>query len=329
MPPKSAKSGTKQPASSQKRNWKDHKATPKQPLPVPERLKRLFTSLCAQIDGGHFSNAVKTCDKILRLDPKDTDARQTKLFLLLQTEQYNAALSLIDEDEDPSHYAYEKAYTLYRLQRESDARDVVETIKKEKGEDDRGIVHLEAQLNYREGSYQAAVDLYNELLDTAEPNTEEHSDILTNLQAAQQHLDFINTGFLRALDALPSSITSTLETAPPPVPPQSAATAAALSAATATEAHTQPAKAPKKPRKSRVPPGVIPGVTPPPDPERWVKKSERSTFGQGRKRKGQGGAGGGATQGSAVDSTPVQQPHQQGSTSHAKSGGGGKGKKRK
>ena len=39
------------------------KAGPKQPLTLPERLKRLFTSLCAQIDGGHFPNAIKTCDK--------------------------------------------------------------------------------------------------------------------------------------------------------------------------------------------------------------------------------------------------------------------------
>jgi len=79
-------------------------------LSIQERLKRLFTSLCAQIDGGHFNNAVKTCDKILRLDPKDADARQTKLFLLLQTEQYSAALSLIDSDDDRSHHAYERAY---------------------------------------------------------------------------------------------------------------------------------------------------------------------------------------------------------------------------
>jgi signal recognition particle subunit SRP72 len=47
-------------------------------------------------------------------------------------------------------------------------------------------------------------------------------------------------------------------------------------------------------RARRVPEGVVPGVTPPPDPERWLKKSERSTFQQARgKRKG----GGGATQG--------------------------------
>lgn len=39
------------------------RTTPKQPLPVADRLKRLFTSLCAQIDGGYFANAIKTCDK--------------------------------------------------------------------------------------------------------------------------------------------------------------------------------------------------------------------------------------------------------------------------
>jgi signal recognition particle subunit SRP72 len=57
---------------------------------------------------------------------------------------------------------------------------------------------------------------------------------------------------------------------------------------------------------SRVPKGVVPGVNVP-DPERWLKKSERSTYGQGKRRKGP--AGGGATQGSvesAAASAPVK-----------------------
>ncbi|KAF4620259.1 hypothetical protein D9613_001069 [Agrocybe pediades] len=304
--------------ATHKPNWKDHKSTPKQPLSTQERLKRLFTSLCAQIDGGHFSNAVKTCDKILRLDPKDPDARQTKLFLLLQTEQYNAALTLIDSDEEPNHHAYERAYSLYRLQRESDARDVLEEIKKEKGEDDRGIILTALLQSYREGSYETAFELYNQLLDTAEPDSEEHSDILTNLQAAQKHLDFINAGYLHALDALPTSVTSTLETAPPPVQ-QSTTAAIASASASATSPAEETKTKPKKIRMSRVPAGVIPGVTPPPDPERWLKKSERSTFGQGRRRKG---AGGGATQGSAtVESAPPQ--------GASNKGGAGKSKKKK
>lgn len=136
-----------------------YKPKTKAPLSTTDRSQRLFTSLCAQIDGGHFRNAVKTCDKsmlcfqvgchsltrisVLSLDSSDKDALQAKIYLLLQTERYAEALSLLDTRG--SLDIYERAYTLYRLQRENEARDVLEKVK-EKGEDDRGTVHLEAQL---------------------------------------------------------------------------------------------------------------------------------------------------------------------------------------
>jgi signal recognition particle subunit SRP72 len=145
-------------------------------------------------------------------------------------------------------------------------------------------------------------------------DSEEYSDVLTNLQAAQKHLDFINTGFRHVLDALPTSLATTIESNPPPV--QSAHPITALSKAPPTVPIVQ---AEKKVRKSRVPKGVIPGVTPPPDPERWLKKSERSTFGQGKRRRGPGG-GGGATQGSAAFDSPSSAPSKS---------SGSKGKKRK
>lgn len=293
---------------------------------------------------------------VLRLDPKDADARQTKLFLLLQTEQYSAALSLIDSDDDHAHHAYERAYSLYRLSHESEARDVLKSIKADQNtENSRGLVHLEAQLACRSHrGYVGRMLMFlfvrliakdhtmSHLICTTNcsilPNrwvaithiyaclivfkdSEEQSDILTNLQASQSHLDFINTGFLRALDSLPSSITSTLETAPPPhllsmaVPQTSDSTTVNAS----TGLNSRPV--PKKVRMSRVPAGVIPGVTPAPDPERWLKKSERSTYGQGKKRKGPGG--GGATQGSASVDSPVT------TISHPSKTGGGKGKKKR
>ncbi|TFK68455.1 hypothetical protein BDN72DRAFT_898087 [Pluteus cervinus] len=299
-------------------------AKKKQPLTVPERLKRLFTSLCAQIDGGHFTNAIKTCDKILRLEPSDVDARKTKLFLLLQTEDYAAALALIDGDQ--SLYAFERAYSLYRLHHETEAKDILALIKAEKG-DDRGVVHLEAQMSYRFGAYQDALDLYNDLLDTAEPHTEEHSDIITNLQATQQHLDFINNDYLRAIDSLPSSFTANIESLPPPIVPAVAInTGASFVTASANKTKETPSNPPvKKVRTRRVPAGVVPGVTPPPDPERWLKKSERSTFNQGKRRKGFGG--GGATQGSAAVDVPLTSSG--GGAPHSAKSSGGKSKKKK
>lgn len=81
--------------------------------------------------------------QVLRLDPADKDALQTKLFLLLQTEQYSAALTLADSAEHA--FEFERAYSLYRLHREHEAAAVLKEIKSTAGPS-RGVNHLEAQL---------------------------------------------------------------------------------------------------------------------------------------------------------------------------------------
>lgn len=132
------------------------------------------------------------------------------------------------------------------------------------------------------------------------------------MNAAQAHLDFLTTGYLHALDALPSSVINGLEAAPPPAPPGGNVAIPSVTVPPPDSTAT-PGRPERKVRMSRVPKGVVPGVTPPPDPERWLKKSERSTFGQGSGRRRR--AGGGATQGSAVE--------------NPKSGGGAKQQKKK
>lgn len=63
MPPRPV--SNRAPAQKQTKSRVKKAPANKKPLSVNERLKRLFTSLCAQIDGGHFKNAIKTCDKSL------------------------------------------------------------------------------------------------------------------------------------------------------------------------------------------------------------------------------------------------------------------------
>jgi len=146
---------------------------------------------------------------------------------------------------------------------------------------------------------------------------------LTNLQASQKHLDFINTDYLRVLDGLSSNVTGSLEHAPLPVPPGSSygTSSGAAPAANKPEVVGGKSVPARKVRARRVPKGVVPGVTPPPDPERWLKKSERSTFQQARgKRKG----GGGATQG-VVESVGGSAA----TGGHGRGGAHGRGKKKK
>lgn len=82
---------------------------------------------------------------VLRLSPGDADVIQSKLFLLLQTSQYATALKFIEEMKRSSELQFERAYVLYRLQKEQEATALVGELKG-KSENERGLLHLEAQL---------------------------------------------------------------------------------------------------------------------------------------------------------------------------------------
>lgn len=270
-------------------------------------MRRHFTSLCAQIDAGYPKNAIKTSNRILRILPNDVDTIRTKIFLLLQMDQYKEALSLVESSQDLLG-DFSKAYVLYRLHREGEAASLLSDYFQKDGAADRGALHLDAQVKYRTGDYEGARTVYEQLLDTCPLDTEEHSDILTNIAAAQVHIDFFTKDYLKAVHSLPSL--SSLESAPPP------STITHIHLPSQTSAINQPMApvAPRPPRKSRIPKHVVLGVTPMPDPERWLKKRERTKV-EGRRRGKKEGMGAGATQGVAIPE----------SRSERTSGGGGGG----
>lgn len=137
-------------------------------------------------------------------------------------------------------------------------------------------------------------------LTASRQNSDEQADSLTNLTASQTHLEFLQAGFLRSLHSLPQNLSNSLEDAPPPVLVSSHPVIAAVSTQQQGQSH---GSVKKKVRASRVPKGVVPGVTPP-DPERWLKKSERTNIHHHGGRRRKGATGGGATQGSLVEGGP-------------------------
>ncbi|KAG8980163.1 hypothetical protein FRB94_011313 [Tulasnella sp. JGI-2019a] len=301
MPPKPT-SESSTPTGAKKHQNQNQKAvpTPKPPKAVAEQLKRHFNSLCAQIDGGYFKNAIKTCNKILRLDPHDKEALAAKLFLLIQTDQGESALKVVEEDKasEPAHQ-FEKAYILYWLRKESEALGVLNEM--DGGESSRALMHLGAQIKYRQADYEGAREIYNSLLDSCPEDTEEHADLVTNLNATQAHLDFFQSGYAAALNTLEISVAALEDAGAPHIPGPSTSAISALPTAATVAAQQQQ----KAPRKARIPKHVIPGLTPMPDPERWLKKRERTSHrmevGHGRGsrkgKKGKEGMGAGSTQG--------------------------------
>jgi hypothetical protein len=151
--------------------------TPKPARPLAGRIHHLHRSLVDQINAGHLTNGIKTCQKILSLLSSGTEvpdeikidingesitsskqeiktnALQTLLFLLLQTDQYDLALETIESASQSDKLDFEKAYCLYRLHEEEKARELVEKLRATEGgsvgleqESARRLAHLEAQV---------------------------------------------------------------------------------------------------------------------------------------------------------------------------------------
>jgi signal recognition particle subunit SRP72 len=80
---------------------------------------------------------------VIHLDPKDSVALQTKLFLLLRTAKYQEALDLSTPSSNSNAFDFESAYALYRLQREAEAASLLDETE---DTDDRGMMFLHAQI---------------------------------------------------------------------------------------------------------------------------------------------------------------------------------------
>lgn len=88
---------------------------------------------------------------VLRLTPDDADVLQTKLFLLLQTDQYSRSFEIVESmssgaGSSKSSTDLEKAYLLYRLHKEKEAKAIVDKVKEAGDVPSGGFDHLEAQL---------------------------------------------------------------------------------------------------------------------------------------------------------------------------------------
>lgn len=95
----------------------------------------------------HFS----VTSPVLLLEPNDPEALQTKLALLLHTDQHASALALSEtliqgEQQATFSLLFGKAYALYRLNREPEAHDVVLDIKPMGEYEERGVMHMKAQI---------------------------------------------------------------------------------------------------------------------------------------------------------------------------------------
>ncbi|WWC69534.1 uncharacterized protein I206_103476 [Kwoniella pini CBS 10737] len=303
-------SSTKTATTGSKRTF-----TPRPPRSIEERLPKLYRALTDQVDDGYYANAIRTCKKILSLDPASQAAYQTLLFLHLQTDDYNSALSLLDTPpKDAETLEFERAYCLYRLHREKEALGLIS------GKDGRKVNHLEAQIRYRLGEYQKAQEIYDDLLADVGSSSSEHSDILTNLNATSSHHTFATSTYRSHLPSTSNDLESNVPSLPTGWSSGGLAKVVEKKTAAAKPSIEKKVAGEKK-RKHKLPKGAVEGKNVNQDPERWLPLRQRASYiaAQHKKKGGKESMGTGFTQGSTA----------QASGNSGGGGGGNKGKKGK
>lgn len=120
-----------------------HALCPGRRRPFPERSQDVQQECVCCMQSEVWPNSAHHHVAVLRIRAGDQDALQAKLYLLLQTEQYAEALTLVDSLSNGSEHDFEKAYSFYKTNEKGKASDLLAAIG---NEEHRGALHLQAQL---------------------------------------------------------------------------------------------------------------------------------------------------------------------------------------
>ena len=136
--------------------------------------EQLFKQLEEQLEEKEYVSASKTCESILAQKSDDKEALLCKLVCLLHTSKFEEAESLLDSDLKgfKDELVYERAYLYYRTARLDEAaallngkRNILNDEEVGKLESFNNVkeVVLLAQIFYRAGKFDDAIDIYRKL----------------------------------------------------------------------------------------------------------------------------------------------------------------------
>ncbi|KAK9247953.1 hypothetical protein V1506DRAFT_530278 [Lipomyces tetrasporus] len=152
-------------------------------------LQELLEKLTVHALNDEHTFVLDLANKLLRQDPTDIKAKKAKVVALIKLDQYSEALKVFGDDElKPNELALERAYCLYRLGKLELANDLI-VVAIEKGEssvvEQRGLLHLKAQIAYRLEKFADAEETYDELSRGPYLVEGEDHDVLVNVLAIQ------------------------------------------------------------------------------------------------------------------------------------------------
>ncbi|KAJ4461353.1 putative Signal recognition particle subunit SRP72 [Paratrimastix pyriformis] len=156
-----------------------------------ELVQQNFASLETALSEEDYEVALTICDRILAEIPNDPDAVNCKAKCLVKDGKFADTLAFI-ETLPAGSFLFEKAYSLYRLQRTPEALTTLQAIPA--AEKSNSVLHLEAQLAYRSQKYDQAVSIYESLFEKDPKNAELQANLLSAIALSNRPQD--STRFL-------------------------------------------------------------------------------------------------------------------------------------
>ena len=153
----------------------------------PADTSALYIELSKLEKSQDYDKALKICNKILNVAPKDETAFHCKMVCLMQTGKFDDALKqILDTHFTDLDLTFEHAYCLYRLNKPEES---LEILKASNSKSDK-VKELRAQIYYRLEKYDESYDLYRDLMKNSSDDFEQER--LTNLQAAAVFVEKAN-----------------------------------------------------------------------------------------------------------------------------------------
>ncbi|CAG0902779.1 unnamed protein product [Darwinula stevensoni] len=157
----------------------------KEAAPSDAETQALYGELNKQVKNGELEKVIKTANKILQNHQDEEKAFICKVVAMLQLGKFQDALSQLTNTrykKFEKNLVFEKAYCLYRLNRNSEALNVI----REGPEGDMHLKELNAQIMYRLERYQDCFELYKDIIKNTIDDYQDERE--TNLAAVFTNL---------------------------------------------------------------------------------------------------------------------------------------------
>eukprot|EP00937_MAST-01D_sp_MAST-1D-sp2_P001956 g1956.t1 len=148
--------------------------------------QKLYKELRKFVRRENHAKALNVCTQLRKKLPNDDEPVRCHCVCLLNNDKFqqaydvaHKALGPAGSSRDPASFLLlERAYCLYRLQKLTQALKLLNTAPAKEKQPE--LLHLEAQIRYRQGDYTGAIEVYEKVL----PHEDDPTEALANMCAA-------------------------------------------------------------------------------------------------------------------------------------------------